>query len=46
MVVGVYKVGVVRQPTKTECYQDHDEHLSKLKYEKDILLFIIYLVII
>ena len=41
MVVGVYKVGVVRQPTKTEYYQDHDKHLSKLKYEKDIsLLFI------
>ena len=32
MVVGIYKVCVVRQPATTEYYQDHDEHFSKLKY--------------
>ena len=32
VVVSIYEVSVVRQPATTEYYQDHDEHLSKLKY--------------
>ena len=40
MVVGIDKIGVVRQPAKTEYYQDHNEHLSKLKYIISIIIII------